>query len=177
MNSLIKNIFRFAILILLQVFVLDKILLHQLITPYVYFVFILWLPFNINRSVLMIVSFILGATLDSFRHNPGFHAAACVLIAYIRPFVINLMIPQEGAETNYDEPSVKSFGGFIPYFIYAGFLMLLHNTWLFLLEAWQFADLYYFFMKTILSTLISLLLLLIIEMIFYRKQKFRTNTI
>ncbi len=177
MNSLIKNIFRFAIIILLQVFVLDKILLHQLITPYVYFVFILWLPFNINRSVLMIVSFILGATLDSFRHNPGFHAAACVLIAYIRPFVINLMIPQEGAETNYDEPSVKSFGGFIPYFIYAGFLMLLHNTWLFLLEAWQFADLYYFFMKTILSTLISLLLLLIIEMIFYRKQKFRTNTI
>lgn len=125
----------------------------------------------------MIVSFFLGATLDSFRHNPGFHAAACVLIAYVRPFIVNLMIPQEGSETNYDEPSVKSFGGFIPYFIYAGFLMLLHNTWLFLLEAWQFADPYYFFLKTISSTLISLLFLLIIEMIFYRKQKFKTNTV
>ncbi len=177
MNKLLKNILRFFAMIFVQVFVLDKILLHQMITPYIYFVFILWLPFKINRGLLMIVSFFLGATLDSFRHNPGFHAAACVLIAYIRPFVINLMIPQEGSETNYDEPSIKSFGGVIPYFIYAGFLMILHNAWLFLLEAWQFADPYYFFLKTILSTLISLLLLLIIEMIFYRKQKFRTNTV
>lgn len=177
MNNLIKNVLRFSVLILVQVYVLDRVLLHQMITPYIYFVFILWLPFKIKRSTLMLISFFLGATLDNFRHNPGFHSAACVLIAYIRPFVINLLISQEGSETNFDEPSIKSFGGFIPYFIYAGFLILLHNTWLFLLEAWQFADPYYFFMKTMMSTLISILLLLVIEMIFYRKQKFRTNTV
>ena len=108
MNNLVKNIVRLAALILVQVFVLDKIVIHQMITPYIYFVFILWLPFRINRSILMIVSFFLGATLDSFRHNPGFHAAACVLIAYIRPFVVNLMIPQEGSETNYDAIIVNS---------------------------------------------------------------------
>ena len=177
MQALIKNIIRFILLILFQVFVLDKIHLHQMVTPYIYFIFILWLPFNIPRPALMIVAFILGFTLDSFRHHPGFHAAACVLMAYLRPFIINMLIPQDGAEANYDEPSVKSFAGWAPYLIYAGILIFLHNAWLFLLEAWQFANPSYFIIKTFVSTLLSLLFVLIIEMLFSRKQKFRTNTV
>jgi hypothetical protein len=177
MNNLLKNIFRFILFILFQVYILDKIRLHQLVTPYLYFLFILWLPFKISRPLLMLLAFMLGFTLDSFRQHPGFHAAACVLIAYVRPFLINLLIAQEGAETNYAEPSIKSMGGFLPYLIYMGVLIFLHNAWLFMLEAWQMADFWYFFSKTILSTLISLLLVLITELLFSRKQKFRTNTI
>ena len=129
-----------------------------------------------KRSWQMIVAFALGFTLDSFRHHPGFHAAACVLIAYIRPFLVNLLIPQEGADTNYEEPSFKSMGGFLPYFIFTGVLTLIHHGWLFLLEAWQFGNIWYFITKTLLSTAISLLLILITELIFARKQSFRTNT-
>ena len=163
--------------ILIQVFVLDRIHLHQMVTPYLYFLFILWLPFKLQRSWLMIFAFLLGFTLDSFRHQPGFHAAACVLIAYLRPFLINLLIPQEGFETNYEEPSISSMGGILPYTIYIGVFAFMHNAWLFLLEAWQFGNIWYFLVKTVLSTLISLLLIIITDMIFVRKQKFRTNTI
>lgn len=177
MSLLVKTILRFALFILLQVYVLDNIHLHQMITPYLYLLFILWLPFKMNRTLLMALGFLLGLTLDSFRHNPGFHAAACVLIAYVRPFLINLLISQEGSETNYEAPSVKSLGGLLPYLIYAGVLCLLHNGWLFLLEAWQFGNIWYFLVKTILSTAISLLLIIITELIFVRKQKFKTNTI
>ena len=130
MSTLVKNIVRFALFILVQVFVLDKIHLHQLVTPYIYYLFILWMPFRMKRSWQMIVAFALGFTLDSFRHHPGFHAAACVLIAYIRPFLVNLLIPQEGADTNYEEPSFKSMGGFLPYFIFTGVLTLIHHGWL-----------------------------------------------
>ena len=177
MNSLVKNIIRFIFFILFQVYVLDKIHLHQMVTPYFYFLFILWLPFKMNRTILMLIALLLGFTLDSFRHHPGFHSAACILVAYVRPFLINILIPQEGAETNYDEPSFKSMGGLLPYLIYIGVLTLLHNGWLFFLEAWRFGDAWYFIIKTILSTAISLLLILITELIFTRKQKFRTNTV
>ena len=177
MSTLVKNIIRFILLMLVQVFVLDKIQLHQLVTPYIYFLFILWLPFRLGRNWQMIIAFALGFTLDSFQHHYGFHAAACVLIAYFRPFLINLFIPQEGADTNYEEPSIKSMGGMMPYLIFTGVLTLIHHTWLFFLEAWQFGDIWYFFVKTFLSTLISLLLVLITELIFSRKQKFRTNTV
>ena len=177
MSSLVKNIVRFILFILIQVFVLDRIHLHQMVTPYLYFLFILWLPFKLNRSWLMIIAFILGFTLDSFRHQPGFHAAACVLIAYMRPFLINLLIPQEGSETNYEEPSISSMGGLLPYTIYIGVFSFMHNSWLFLLEAWQFGNIWYFLVKTLLSTVLSLLLIIITELLFTRRQKFRTNTV
>jgi hypothetical protein len=177
MSLLLKNIIRFALFILVQIFVLDKIHLHQLVTPYLYFLFILWLPFNMSRPVQMIIAFALGLTLDSFRHNPGFHAAACVLIAYVRPFLVALLIPQEGADGNYEEPSPKSLGGNLPYFIYATVLTIIHHGWLFILEAWQFGNFWYFLMKTLLSTAISLALIIVTELLIVRKQKFRTNTV
>jgi rod shape-determining protein MreD len=176
MSSLVKNITRFILLILVQFYVLDKIHLHQMVTPYIYFLFILWMPFKLNRTIQMLLAFLLGFTLDSFRHSPGFHSAACVLIAYIRPFFINILIPQEGAEANYDEPSARSMGGVFPYMIYAGILSFLHHGWLFLLEAMEFGNFWYFVVKTLLSTAISIVLIFVAELLFYRKQKFRTNT-
>lgn len=177
MSSLVKNIIRFILFILIQVYVLDRIHLHQMITPYLYFLFILWLPFKMQRTWLMLLAFVFGYTLDMFRHQPGFHAAACVLIAYLRPFLLNLFITQEGTEANYEEPSINSIGGLLPYTIYITVFAFLHNAWLFLLEAWQFGNIWYFLVKTILSTLVTVLLVIITELIFVRKQKFRTNTI
>ena len=123
----------------------------------------------------MIVALLFGLTLDYFLKTPGLHAAPCVLIAYLRPFLINLLIPQEGADTNYEEPSIKSMG-FAPYFTYVAVLTIMHHAFLFLLEALQFAGFWYFLMKTLLSVAITLLLILIVELLFVRKQRFRTNT-
>ncbi len=109
MSSLAKNIIRFIFFILLQVFVLNKIPpLHHLVNPYIYFLFILWLPFKTGRRTLMILALALGLCLDYFTKTPGLHAAPCVLIAYLRPFLINVLISQEGAEANYEEPSIRS---------------------------------------------------------------------
>ncbi|MBI3882949.1 MAG: rod shape-determining protein MreD [Sphingobacteriales bacterium] len=177
MSILVKNIIRFVLLILVQVFVLDQIHLHYMATPYIYFLFILWMPFRFNRILQTCLAFAVGFTLDSFNHNPGFHTAACVLIAYLRPFLINILIPQEGSDNNYQEPSIKSLGGFLPYMIYAGVLTFIHNGWLFFLEAWQFGDFWYFIVKTIVSTVISMLLIIITELLFSRKQQFKTNTV
>lgn len=176
MSPVIKHTLRFILLLLVQVYVLDQIHLHHLVTPYLYLIFVLWLPFQTGRASLMLLAFVAGATLDAFRHSPGFHAAAAVLIAYVRPYLINLLIPQEGADSNYDEPSLKSLGGFIPYLVYIGVLCFLHHAWLFLLQAWQFGDGWYFFAKTLLSTAVSIGLILLVEVLFQRKQTFRTNT-
>lgn len=176
MSKLVKNIVRFILFILVQVFVLNQIPpLHHLINPYIYFLFILWLPFKIGRRTAMFLALLLGLTLDYFTKTPGLHAAPCLLIAYLRPFLINILITQEGAEANYEEPSIQSMG-FASYFVYVIVLIILHHTFLFLLEALQFAGLWYFLGKTLLSSAISLLLVLITELLFTRKQKFRTNT-
>lgn len=176
MSLPVKTFFRFICFVLFQVFVLDRVNIGHLVTPYLYFLFILWLPFKMNRALVMLLAFLLGFSVDAFRHNPGFHASACVLVAYIRPFLVNILIPQEGWEANYEAPSMKSLGGIMPYMVFAGILCLLHNFWLFLLQAWQFGDVLYLLFKTVLATIISLVLIFITELIFVRKQKFKTNT-
>jgi rod shape-determining protein MreD len=177
MSNLVKNIVRFCLLLLVQVFVLNQVPpLHQMVTPYVYYLFILWLPFKMGRRTQMILAFALGFSLDCFTKTYGLHAAPCVLIAYLRPFLINVLISQEGAESNYNEPSVKSMG-FTPYFTYVTILTLIHHSLLFLLEAMQTGGYFYFMMKALVSTAVSLLLIMLIELVFVRKQKFRTNTI
>jgi hypothetical protein len=98
-----------------------------------------------------------------------------VLIGYIRPFLINLLMPQQGVEFNYREPSVSSLG-FSQYATYVSLLTLFHHTWLFFIQSFQFGNMFYILLKIIGSTVVSLLLITIVEIIFIRKQKFLTNT-
>lgn len=176
MSLLLKNIIRFIMFILVQYYILCQIPpLHQFISPYLYYLFILWLPFSISRFNLLLVAFFLGITLDYFLSTPGLHAAPCVLIAYLRPFLINVLISQEGQELNYAEPSIKSMG-FAPYSLYVLVFTFLHHFYLVFIEWLHFGDFLYFLGKVMATTGISLLLIFITEMMFFRKQKFRTNT-
>jgi rod shape-determining protein MreD len=177
MSELLKNIIRFILFILVQVFILFKMPpLHRFVTPYLYYLYILWLPFSLSRMALTFIGFFFGLCLDYFTKTPGLHAAACTLIAYVRPFVIGLLISQEGADKNYIAPSFVSMG-WAPYATYVIVLTLLHHTYLVLLEWMNFGSFVYFVGKVIASSAVSLLLILLTEMLFFRKQKFRTNTI
>jgi hypothetical protein len=177
MSTFLKNLIRFIAFILVQALVLNKITLHNTTTPYLYMLFIIWLPFKMKKSHQLIVAFLFGLTLDFFRHTPGFHAAACTLMLYVRSFLIPVMIPQQGADNFYTEPSIKSMGGVTPYFIFATILVAVHHVYLFLLELLQFGNLGQFFLKSLLCTAISLLLIIITELLFTRKQKFKSNAV
>ena len=67
MSELLKNVFRFVLFILVQVFILYKMPpLHRFITPYLYYLYILWLPFSMSRASLMAVAFLFGLSQDYF---------------------------------------------------------------------------------------------------------------
>ena len=167
---------RFAVLILLQVYVLNRIPhLHRFITPYLYFLFILWLPFSVSRQWLLLIGFITGLTLDYFTMTPGLHAAACLLIAYVRPFLITILTPKDSTEFNYREPSPRAMQ-WTPYLVYVFVLTLLHHGYMVFLEWMSVGSFLDFLIKVIASTGISLLMILAVELLFPRKLKFRTNT-
>ena len=176
MSDLVRNTVRFVLFILVQYYVLFQIRpLHQFVVPYVYYLYVLWLPFSMGRMTLLFVSFSFGLTLDYFTQTPGLHAAACTLLAYVRGFVVNILIPQEGAEQNYKSPSPVSMG-WAPYAIYVLVLTLVHHVYLVFLEWLQFGSFLFFLGKVVATTGISLMLVLITELLFFRKEKFRTNT-
>jgi len=175
-SDFLRNMIRFAVLILLQVYVLNRIPhLHRFITPYLYFLFILWLPFSVSRQWLLLIGFITGLTLDYFTTTPGLHAAACLLIAYVRPFLITILTPKDSTEFNYREPSPRAMQ-WTPYLVYVFVLTLLHHGYMVFLEWMSVGSFLDFLIKVIASTGISLLMILAVELLFSRKLKFRTNT-
>ena len=177
MSDLVKNIFRLIIFILVQVYVLNKVPhLHRYVVPYLYFLFILWLPFTMTRLGLLVTGFMTGLLLDYFTMTPGLHTAACLLVAYVRPFIITLLIPKDTVEFNYREPSPRAMG-WAPYAVYVLVLTLLHHTYLVLLQWLQFGTFVDFILKVLSTTAISLLLIFTVELLFPRKVKFRTNTV
>ena len=176
MSSFIKHIFRIAVFILIQVYVLNKIPhLHRFIIPYLYYLPLLWLPFSISRMGLLVAGFLTGLTLDYFMMTPGLHAAACVLIAYVRPFIINILTPKGSPEFNYREPSPKAIQ-WTPYAIYVFVLTLLHHGYMVFLEWLNFGSFLDFLIKVVATTGISMLLIFTVELLFPRNLRFRTNT-
>jgi len=155
--------------VLVQALVLNHMPpLHRFITPYLYFLFILWMPFKTSRSSLLIISFLLGFSLDMFLKTPGLHAAPCVLIAYLRPFIINLLVPKETKELNLGSPS-RTTMGFAPYALYVVVLTFVHHSYLVLLEWMQFGNFWYFIGKVFFTTLVSLMLITITELLFSKR--------
>lgn len=176
MSELLRNIIRLAIFILVQVYVLNKIPhLHKFVTPYLYFLFILWLPFSVSRMGLLFIGFITGLILDYFMMTPGLHAAACVLIAYVRPFIINILTPKDTSNFNYREPSPRAMQ-WTPYMVYVLILTVLHHGYMIFLEWLDVGNFLEFIIKIFATTGISMLLIFTVELLFPRRLKFRTNT-
>ena len=170
MNNILKNSIRFVLFLLIQVIILSEVPpLHQFITPYLYFTFLLWLPFGTSRLTLTVVGFFLGYSLDLFTNTPGLHAAAAALIGYIRPTILNLLLAQETSEEVAKEPSVGTMG-WGPYFIYIFILTFIHHFYLVLLEWLQFGNFTYFIGKVVATTLMSMLLILLPELITNRRK-------
>ena len=173
MNIVLKNIIRLTLMLAIQVFVLNKVPpLHQFIVPYFYFVFLLWLPFKITRTALLFVAFGLGYLTDIFYKTPGLHMAACVLLAYLRPPFIKLLLPKEATEWGNEEPSRKTMGQ-VPYITYVVGLTLIHNFYLILLEWLQFGSFLYFTGKLLATTLVSLLMIIIADLLLSRNSRTR----
>ena len=173
MNLVVKNIIRLTLMLAIQVFVLNKVPpLHQFIVPYFYFVFLLWLPFKISRTTLLFVAFGVGYLTDIFYKTPGLHMAACVLLAYLRTPFIKLLLPKEATEWGNEEPSRKTMGQ-VPYVTYVVGLTLIHNFYLILLEWLQFGSFLYFIGKLLATTLVSLLMIIIADLLLSRNSRTR----
>ena len=173
MSSLLKNIIRLALFLLLQILILNEVPpLHQFITPYLYFLFVLWLPFGMSRLSITVIGFLTGLLLDMFTNTPGLHAAACTMIAYIRPSILNLLLAQEASEEVNKEPSIGTMG-WGPYLFYVFTLTFIHHFYLVLIEWLQFGNFTYFIGKVFFTSLMSMLLIFLTELIMNRRKQKR----
>lgn len=175
MRDLLRNIIRFFLFLFVQVYILNRLHLHEYIIPYIYYLFILWLPFSVPRTRLLLIGFFTGLALDYFSMQIGVHAAACTLVAFLRPFVIGILTPKDSSEFNYREPSPRSMG-WTPYLVYVLILTIVHHFYMTFLQWLQFGSFIDFAIKVVATTGISMLMIITVELLIPRRMKFRTNT-
>ena len=131
--DIIVNLFRFILLVFVQVLVLNQIeisgYLNGYLNAYLYIVFLLMLPVNINRMLLLLLCFITGLTIDLFSGTAGMHASACLFIGFIRPGFLNVIAPREGYESTL-RLTMQGMGA-STFLIYTGVLTFVHHLVLF----------------------------------------------
>jgi len=157
MLTVIQNIVSFVILVLAQVLVLNNIQFLGFINPYIYILFLISLPVRLPRWATLLLGFAIGLLIDAFSNTFGMHAFASVLIAYTRSFIIQLFTSID--EGNNPTPSFHSFG-VGAYIKYVFVMVFLHHSALFFLEAFSFSHFWLVLFKTILSSIISILIIL-----------------
>ncbi|WP_435137088.1 rod shape-determining protein MreD [Formosa sp. A9] len=166
-NSTLLHIFRFVILVLVQVVVLNHINFLGYINPYLYILFIVLYPIKNNRLLFLLFSFLLGLTIDMFSDSGGVHAAACVSITYLRPLILKWSFGSA-----YEHNSIKfntiEFGTKL---LYISILTLIHHCILFLLEVFNFSEIILTLQKTLFSSIFTILLCTIVTIIFSKRSK------
>lgn len=168
-NPSLNHILRFLLLLLLQVFVLNNIVLTGIFNPYVYIYFILLLPMTIPRAWLLVIAFLAGLTLDFFTHSIGIHAFVCVLIAFIRPFLIDIVQPPGGYSPE-DRPSIGSMG-FRWFLNYSVPLVFVYHIVLFFLETLSVNQVGFVLLKASVSALIASVIIILFEFFFSKRTR------
>ncbi|RYD53173.1 MAG: rod shape-determining protein MreD [Sphingobacteriales bacterium] len=175
-NHPMKYLFRFCLLVAIQVLVLNKINLRwwavpgtfPLFVPYLYPILLLTLPFSTRVPALLAVGFLLGLSVDVFSNTAGMHASACVLVAYLRTNVLAALLPKHLSEYGRLEPTVKTMGWF-PFFTYAAVLLFAHHLLYFILQFWSGVSIGMLALKILCSLLTSLVLVLAYVLLFTRQ--------
>lgn len=157
MPIVFQNIFRFVLLVLVQVLVMNNIQFLGYVNPYIYILFIFSLPVLTPRWFALILAFAIGITIDIFSNTLGMHAFASVLIAFLRNGIIKLFTSIE--EGNNPTPSFYTFG-VSAYTKYLVFLVLIHHTTLFFLESLTLGHLWLVAGKILFSSLVTILLIM-----------------
>ncbi|GAB4207270.1 MAG: rod shape-determining protein MreD [Bacteroidia bacterium] len=166
MNLILGYFVQFIFLIFMQTFVFEKIYLTTYCVPFFYLMVILTLPVFMNKYFVLILSFLVGWILDMFYHTGGIHAAATTIVGYLRFYWLKIIEPSDRYEEN--QLPVASMMGrdwFIKYIIP---MIFIHHLFLFTLESFNIRFIFDILIRSILSTIVSVILIYFFHLIFFR---------
>ncbi|MFZ4678761.1 MAG: rod shape-determining protein MreD [Flavobacterium sp.] len=159
MNSaLLGNITRFILLLAAQILIFNRIDLFGFINPFPYILFIILYPVNGNKSGLLAASFLLGLLMDMFWNSGGVHAAACLVLAYYRPAIFKFSFG-----LSYEYQTVRLNDALTPErFSFLLIAIVLHHFVLFVLEVFKVSFIWDILVRTLLSTIFTIITCIII---------------
>lgn len=159
----LKYILYFIVLLLVQTLILDQICVSVYVNAFVYILFIMMLPIETNKYLVLLLGLLMGLCVDLFGSTLGLHASAGLLVAFVRSFALDLYSPHDGYESN-TQLNVRNYG-YYWFFRYAITLILIHHIWIFFLESFSFANILFTLAKVGVSSLTSLAVIMLFHLL------------
>ncbi len=157
-STVLLNIARFFLLLFAQVLIFNKINFNDKINPYPYILFLILYPVNTNKTSFLVASFLLGLLVDMFFDSGGVHASACLVLAFLRPYIFKFAFG-----LSYEYQTVKLNDVLTPQrFTFIVVAVLLHHFILFLLEIFQVSFIFEILWKTLLSAIFTIIVCIVI---------------
>ncbi|WP_321287591.1 rod shape-determining protein MreD [uncultured Sunxiuqinia sp.] len=166
-SDFLKYTSMLVVLVLLQVLLLNNIQFSGYVNPYMYVLFILLLPFETPRYLLLLLGFMIGLLVDIFSNTPGMHASAATFMAFLRPYTISLISSRDSIEVNIP-PRLKTmgFGWFMRYTL---ILVLAHHLFLFFIEVFSMTGFLHTLTRSLLSTAFTAILIVISQFLIFKE--------
>ncbi len=168
-NEIIKNLGRFILLVLLQVLIVQNIRLGPYIIIFPYILFILLLPFETPKLLVLVIAFATGLCIDMFYDTAGMHAAVCTFIGFTRFFILKLLSPREGYDAGLS-PTMHAMGA-VWFITYAASIIFIHHLLFFYLEIFRLSEFFSTLLRVILSSIATFAFVYVIQFLFYRANK------
>lgn len=168
-NEVVRNSIRFVLLVLLQVLIVQNIHLGAYVILFPYILFILLLPFETPKLLVMLIAFFTGLVIDMFYDTAGIHAAVCTLIGYSRHYVLKVLAPREGYDAG-QSPTIQSMGA-VWFITYSATIIFIHHLFFFYLEIFRFSEFFTTLLRVFLSTIGTFVFVYVIQFLFYRAAK------
>jgi len=162
-NEIIKIFRRFLIISIIQILILKYINIgwegEVHIRLFLYPLFVMLIPINIPRTVIILLAFGFGLLIDMFYDSPGLHTFAFVFIAWFRKLLLKFLEPIEGYKI--DSSLTMNNFGFNWFLAYSSALLFINILLYFLFEAFAFQYIPEVIIKTILSFILSEILVIL----------------
>ncbi|GAB3952534.1 rod shape-determining protein MreD [Spirosoma harenae] len=162
LREIVSTVLMFLLYLVLQILLVRNIVLFDYAFCFIYIACILLLPNETSMTWLLLIAFITGIVVDTFYNTFGMHAAATVLMAYIRPLIVRSQIDVPGLESSRIEFSLNELGTGA-FFRYVLILALIHHTALFFIEASSLALIIPTLIRVAASTLFTTVSIVLIQ--------------
>ena len=147
-----KQIGRYIVVMLLQVLLFDQLQLWGVCHPYIYILCLLMMPITLPHSVDMLIGAAAGIIMDVFCNSLGIHTAACILLMFIRPYLLGWIVNDKDRLN--EQISVRAIGmeAMIKYVV---ILVVIHHLTVFSLAAWSWSHIGFVLLETLISSFIT----------------------
>lgn len=152
-----KQIVRYIVVMLLQVLLFNQLQLWDVCHPYIYILCLLMMPITIPHWISMVLGAVAGLVMDVFCNSIGIHMAGCILLMYIRPYLIGAIVNDKDRLNEQISTQTIGWEAMLEYVI---IMVVLHHLTIFSLAAWSWKHIGFVLLESLVSSTVTILVIM-----------------